>query len=98
MLARSVPTALCAVQWSITPAGYGLSVAFRRGLRARLTCAVGIPKHQTVYFDDIVLIFPVAGNGDTRSTAAETSLAPSTWKTFKWRRGTQPVSAVPLAP
>lgn len=44
-------------------AGYGLSAAFRQGLRARgLTWAVSIPKHQKVYPHDVALIFPVSGH------------------------------------
>ncbi len=82
----------------LADAGYGLSAAFRQGLSARgLTWAVGIPKHQKVYPHDVALIFPVAGHGrprkhpipDTLSTAAETMLAASTWKTLSWRRGTK---------
>jgi len=82
----------------LADAGYGLSAAFRQGLSARdLTWAVGIPKHQKVYPHDVALIFPVAGHGrprkhstlDTLSTAADTMLAASKWKTLSWRRGTK---------
>lgn len=42
----------------LADAGYGLSAAFRKGLSERgLTWAVGIPKHQKVYPDDVRLIF-----------------------------------------
>jgi SRSO17 transposase len=82
----------------LADAGYGLSAAFRQGLSGRgLTWAVGIPKHQKVYPDDVGLIFPVAGHGrprkhsipDTLSVAAETMLASASWKKISWRRGTK---------
>lgn len=82
----------------LADAGYGLSAAFRKGLSERgLTWAVGIPKHQKVYSDDVGLIFPVSGHGrprkhsipDTLSVAAETMLASASWKKVSWRRGTK---------
>ncbi|NTA19686.1 IS701 family transposase [Agrobacterium tumefaciens] len=82
----------------LADAGYGLSAAFRKGLSQRgLTWAVGIPKHQKVYPDDVGLIFPVSGHGrprkhsipDTLSVAAETMLASASWKKVSWRRGTK---------
>lgn len=82
----------------LADAGYGLSAAFRKGLSERgLTWAVGIPKHQKVYPDDVRLIFPVSGHGrprkhsipDTLSVAAETMLASASWKKVSWRRGTK---------
>ncbi len=82
----------------LADAGYGLSAAFRQGLSGRgLTWAVGIPKHQKVYPDDVGLIFPVSGHGrprkhsipNTLSVAAETMLAPASWNKVSWRRGTK---------
>ncbi len=67
----------------LADAGYGLSAAFRQGLSGRgLTWAVGIPKHQKVYPQNVELIFPISGHGrrrkhpipDTLSVAAETVL------------------------
>lgn len=78
--------------------GYGLSAAVRKGLSERgLTWAVGIPKHQKVYPDDVGLIFSISGHGrprkysipDTLSVAAETMLASAGWKKVSWRRGTK---------
>ncbi|NTF33459.1 transposase [Rhizobium skierniewicense] len=62
-----------------------------------LTWAVGIPKHQKPYPDNVGLIFPVSGHGrsrkhsipDTLSVAAETMLASASWKKASWRRGTK---------
>lgn len=80
----------------LADAGYGLSAAFRQGLSARgLVWAVGIPKHQKVYPNDVALIFPVSGHGrprqhpipDILSVAVETILADARWRTVSWRRG-----------
>lgn len=82
----------------LADAGYGLSAPFRQGLSVRgLVWAVGIPKHQKAYPLDVALVFPVAGRGrprkhpisDTLSTAAETMLAQSRWRTVSWRHGTR---------
>ncbi len=82
----------------LADAGYGLSASFRKGLSERgLTRAVGIPKHQKVYSDDVGLIFPVSGHGhprkhsipDTLSVAAKTMLASVSWKRVSWRRSTK---------
>lgn len=87
----------------LADAGYGLSASFRQGLSARgLTWAVGIPKHQKVYPDDVALVFPVSGRGrprknqipDQLSVSAETVLAGARWRKVSWRRGTRgPLSA-----
>jgi hypothetical protein len=54
----------------------GLSTAFRKGLSARgLTRAVGIPKHQKVYSDDVALIFPVAGHRRPRKHSIPDTLS-----------------------
>jgi SRSO17 transposase len=80
----------------LADAGYGLSAAFRQGLRIRgLLWAVGIPKHQKVYPSDVALIFPVALRGrrrkhkipDQLSAAAETLLNEANWRKVSWRRG-----------
>ena len=71
----------------LADAGYGLSASFRQGLSARgLAWAVGIPKHQKVYFAGVSLIFPLAGRGRPRKNqipdrlagAAETMLPTAT--------------------
>lgn len=82
----------------LADAGYGLSAPFRQALSARdLRWAVGIPRHQKVYPDDVALIFPVAGRGrprhrhipDQKSQPAEAILAGATWRSISWRRGTK---------
>lgn len=82
----------------LADAGYGLSAPFRQGLSARgLAWAVGIPKHQKVYPEDVFLVFPVAGRGrprknpvpDTLSVSAEAVLADAPWTELSWRNGTK---------
>ena len=51
----------------LADAGYGLSAPFRQGLDARgLKWAVGIPKQQKVYPNNVKLTFPVATRGRPR--------------------------------
>lgn len=68
----------------LADAGYGLLAASQKGLSERgFTWAVGTPKHQKVYPDDVRMIFPVSDHGrprkhsipDTLSVAVETMLA-----------------------
>ena len=82
----------------LADAGYGLSSPFRQALTARGLCwAVGIPRHQKVYPDDVQLIFPVAGRGrprvrhvpDVTSVAAHTMLEGAKWWQVSWRKGTK---------
>lgn len=82
----------------LADAGYGLSAPFRQALTARGLCwAVGIPRHQKVYPDDVQLIFPVAGRGrprmrhvpDVTSVAAHTMLEGAKWRQVSWRKGTK---------
>jgi SRSO17 transposase len=57
---------------------------------------VGIPRLQKVYAADVALVFPVAGRGrprqrhipDSKSVAAETMLMDASWRSVRWRRGT----------
>jgi SRSO17 transposase len=82
----------------LADAGYGLSAPFRHGLDARgLQWAVGIPKHQKVYPNDVKLVFPIAGRGrprkrhvpDQLSVPAEDMLAKAKWRRLSWRKGTK---------
>src|SRR6201987_360610 len=74
-------------------AGYGLSAPFRQELTARkLTWAVGIPRHLTVYPADVQMIWPAASRGrprqryvpDILSIPAEDMLAHAKWRTISW--------------
>ncbi|MBM3564453.1 MAG: IS701 family transposase [Alphaproteobacteria bacterium] len=82
----------------LADAGYGLSAPFRHGLDTRsLHWAVGVPKHQKVYPQNVKLIFPVAGRGrprkrhvpNQRSVPAEDMLACAKWRSLSWRKGTK---------
>jgi SRSO17 transposase len=82
----------------LADAGYGLSAPFRQGLDARgLKWAVGIPKQQKVYPDNVKLTFPVARRGrprkrpipDRLSASAEDVLAMAKWRRVSWRKGTK---------
>ena len=82
----------------LADAGYGLSAPFRQGLDARgLKWAVGIPKQQKVYPNDVKLTFPRAGRGPPRkrpipdqlSAHAEEVLAKAKWRRIGWRKGTK---------
>src|SRR5499426_1911773 len=81
----------------LADAGYGMSAQFRQGLTARkLSWAVGIPRHLTMYPADVQMIRPVARRGrprrpipDTLSVAAEDVLAGAKWQNISWRTGTK---------
>jgi SRSO17 transposase len=82
----------------LADAAYGSSAAFRHALSQRsLTWAVGIPRTQKVYAPEVGLTWPVAPRGrprqrpvpDIRPLAAQDMLAPQTWRTITWRRGTK---------
>ena len=82
----------------LADAGYGLSAPFRQGLDARgLKWAVGIPKQQKVYPNNVKLTFPVATRGrprmrpipDQLSAPAEDVLAKAKWRRVSWRKGTK---------
>jgi SRSO17 transposase len=87
----------------LADAGYGLSAPFRQGLDARgLKWAVGIPKQQKVYPNDVKLTFPMAVRGrprkrpipDQLSAPAEDLLAKAKWRRISWRKGSKgPLSA-----
>ena len=82
----------------LADAGYGLSALFRQGLDVRgLKWAVGIPKLQKVYPNDVKLTFPMALRGrprkrpipDQLSVSAEDVLARAKWRRVSWRKGTK---------
>jgi SRSO17 transposase len=82
----------------LADAGYGLSAPFRLALSERgFRWAVGIPFKQKVYPTDVAMIFPVAGRGrprkchipDVTSVTAQAMLAPASWQSISWRRGTK---------
>jgi DDE superfamily endonuclease len=82
----------------LADAGYGLSAPFRQGLDVRgLKWAVGIPKLQKVYPNDVKLTFPMALRGrprkrpipDQLSVSAEDVLARAKWRRVSWRKGTK---------
>jgi len=80
----------------LADAGYGVSAAFRQGLRARgLAWAVGIPRTLKVYPADVALLPPPSGGRrrlhapDQLSRSAEEALADAPWRSITWRRGTK---------
>ena len=82
----------------LSDADYGLSASFRQGLDARgLKWAVGIPKHQKVYPNNVRLAFPIAGRGrprkrqipDQLSAPAEDVLTTAKWRRVSWRKRNQ---------
>ncbi len=82
----------------LADAGYGMGVAFRRGLSARgFAWAVGILKTQNVYPPTVELHWPTASKGRPRRhpvpseapTAAEAMLASAEWRRISWRQGSK---------
>lgn len=86
----------------LADAGYGASAEFRRGLDERgQRWAVGIPRNQKVYGQDVRLVPPEGRKRrpvpDQESRAAEEVLAGSRWRRVTWRRGTKGLLAVRFA-
>jgi len=78
----------------LADAGYGASAAFRHGLDARgLRWAVGIPRTQKVYNQDVQLIPPTGRKRrpapDQEPRTAEAALAGQRWRRVTWRGGSK---------